>query len=70
MLFRSVPDVTVVEDGGQTPDVPVNPDGGGSCPAAGEVLCNGACVDTSSNPMNCGTCGNACGMGQVFSSGT
>lgn len=40
-------------------------DGGGdgmmmtSCDA-GQTACNGVCVDTSSDPMNCGGCGSIC----------
>src|SRR5205814_1576821 len=30
---------------------------------------NNACVDTSSNPANCGTCFNACPTGQLCSGG-
>ena len=29
----------------------------------GDVECFGKCVDTSSDPYNCGGCGNACGFG-------
>lgn len=31
--------------------------------------CNGACIDTQTNPTNCGSCGNACPKGQVCSLG-
>jgi len=34
------------------------------CPAPLEV-CNGVCVDLSSDPFHCGTCGKACGTSQV-----
>jgi len=27
--------------------------------------CNGACIDTQSDPKHCGACGNACGSGLV-----
>jgi len=42
-------------------------DDGGSdatatCPS-GQASCNGACVDLSSDPKNCGTCGTWCGAG-------
>lgn len=33
-----------------------------ACPG-GQTLCGAACVDTSSNPVNCGRCGNACSIG-------
>ncbi|NUO52286.1 MAG: hypothetical protein HOV80_25815 [Polyangiaceae bacterium] len=29
----------------------------------GEAYCNGTCVDTTSDPFNCGACGNPCGPG-------
>jgi hypothetical protein len=31
-----------------------------ACPAVGRVLCNGTCIWTTSDDMNCGACGNAC----------
>ena len=31
----------------------------GAC-AAGTMECSGACVDTNSSPLNCGSCGNRC----------
>jgi hypothetical protein len=34
-------------------------DAGPTC-APGLSLCNGACTDTTSNPANCGSCGNVC----------
>lgn len=45
-----------IADSGVAPDV--------RCPAA-QQLCSGACVDTASNAMHCGACGNACTMGRV-----
>jgi hypothetical protein len=32
---------------------------GGTC-GSGETSCGGACVDTTSDPLNCGGCTNAC----------
>jgi hypothetical protein len=32
---------------------------------AGFVECPGACVDLNTDPANCGTCGHACGSGQI-----
>jgi hypothetical protein len=34
-----------------------------SCPA-GQTLCNAACIDTSTDPNNCGSCGTICDSGQ------
>lgn len=38
------------------------------CPASLEV-CNGTCVDLSSDPSHCGACGNACGAGKACVAG-
>ena len=43
----------------------VLPDGA-TCPA-GETVCGGACVDLTSDPLNCGACSTVCGAGQVCS---
>ena len=32
-----------------------------SCPAQGMTFCNDACVNTRTDPDNCGMCGNSCG---------
>jgi hypothetical protein len=40
-----------------------------SC-AAGEETCSNACVDTSSNPANCGGCGNVCAAEATCAGGT
>jgi hypothetical protein len=37
---------------------------------AGETKCGGGCVDTSNDPNNCGSCGNACGTNQFCHNGT
>lgn len=33
--------------------------------AAGEALCGGQCIDITSDPLNCGSCGNVCGASHV-----
>lgn len=35
-------------------------EGGISCDAATAIACNGTCVDKSTDPENCGTCGHTC----------
>ena len=43
----------------------------GACVCPGQLkACNGACVDTKTDPANCGTCGNVCGSDQACSNGT
>ena len=37
---------------------------------AGATDCGGACVDTASDPANCGGCGLACAAGETCASGT
>ncbi|MFZ5439527.1 MAG: EGF domain-containing protein [Myxococcota bacterium] len=45
--------------------------GGGSAPCAGTLrLCGSACIDTSADPANCGSCGHVCGQGQVCNHGS
>jgi hypothetical protein len=39
------------------------------CPASLEV-CNGTCVDLTSDPAHCGACRNACGTGKACLGGT
>ena len=45
------------------------PPADGGCPGSQE-MCGSTCVDTSTDPMNCGVCGNACPSGQSCTSGT
>jgi hypothetical protein len=40
-------------------DVIVEPEGDGRCPG-GLTYCGGICVDTASDRLNCGSCGNEC----------
>lgn len=37
--------------------------------AAGQVACGGACVDTATDPRNCGRCGEVCGASEACLSG-
>jgi len=39
------------------------------CSVAGQMLCNGACVDTNTSTRNCGTCNHSCENGQTCTSG-
>jgi hypothetical protein len=36
----------------------------------GQTLCNGVCVSTQTDPLNCGACGQACATGQVCEAGS
>ena len=47
--------------------VPVGEQG---CPQAGQSNCRGSCVFLSSDPNNCGACGNICAGGTSCSNGT
>ncbi|MBK8691811.1 MAG: hypothetical protein IPN17_05770 [Deltaproteobacteria bacterium] len=38
-----------------------SPGSPGLCLGIGEVGCGGECVNTHSDPMNCGACGRRCG---------
>ena len=42
---------------------------GGCVCEANKVLCNGQCVDLTSDPDNCGECGRECDSGEVCSNG-
>jgi hypothetical protein len=42
----------------------------GSCCPAGQAFCGGTCTDTSSDPNNCGSCGNRCPAGLSSCSGS
>jgi len=43
-------------------------DAGATCPA-GRTACGGQCVDTSTDPNNCGACGNVCTLPNACSGG-
>ena len=60
------PDAMTPMDSG----VPPMPDAmtGPTCDG-GQTVCSGRCVDTSSDGLNCGACGNACSAGQVCNGG-
>src|SRR5689334_19214311 len=57
-------------------DVPLDGDGGAGDTDASvstcdppRLLCGGACLAVTSDPANCGACGNACPMGQPCQGG-
>src|SRR5215211_7705097 len=43
--------------------------GTGQCIPTGQTYCNGNCVDTQSDPNNCGSCGSTCSGVQTCQSG-
>ncbi len=43
---------------------------GNSACLPGQMLCNGTCVDTSVDVLNCGACGNVCPLGKACNNGT
>src|SRR5689334_6355336 len=45
------------------PNPPPPPAPVATCTQGQQVSCNGACVDTRSDPKNCGACGTACTSG-------
>jgi len=46
-------------------------DGTGNCACAPpNLVCAGACIDVTSDPVNCGVCGKICGAGEVCDKGT
>jgi hypothetical protein len=53
--------------GSLTATLSVKPTVVGSC--GGGTTCGGACVDTSTDPNNCGACGNVCGAGTTCAGG-
>lgn len=55
-------------DSGTTQPQPTD-DAGGSQTTCTGTICGGQCVDTTSDPANCGTCGLACASGETCSNG-
>ena len=48
---------------GETPGEKVSCSKGDACPNAGELCCNGVCIDVTSNPHHCGKCDLKCSSG-------
>lgn len=59
--------IVVVFGACRTYDVTYTDDAGASCDAGPLTICNGNCVDVSSDRSNCGACGNACTQNQLCS---
>ncbi len=64
---NSVVAIVVLFGACRTYDVTYTDDAGSSCDAGPLTVCNGACVDVSSDRFNCGSCGNACAQNQLCS---
>ncbi len=58
----TAPDVPLVGDGGADASDGAPIDAGPPC-ATGQARCGGTCIPVTSDPMNCGACGVACGAG-------
>ncbi|MBI5512516.1 MAG: hypothetical protein HY909_02035 [Deltaproteobacteria bacterium] len=63
-MDTGVPQDTAMDTGGE-----VTGDTGPLC-APGQLVCAGACMDTSVDPGNCGMCGRACASGEACMMGT
>ncbi len=48
----------------------MNGDTGMMNPCGAQTQCSGKCVDTATDPQNCGTCGKTCGMKEACSNGS
>lgn len=59
-------DVPTVDIGSDVPTVDVG--GDMRCPAP-QSVCGSACVNTNSDPLNCGVCGRVCGSGLLCGAG-
>jgi hypothetical protein len=55
--------LTLHPNGQASVGVGFEPDEAGAACAAPQLLCAGVCVNVTSDPNNCGACGNACGAG-------
>src|SRR5262245_2749605 len=57
--------------GTEEPVVTTETDAGSDTQACGtgQLACGSSCVDPQLDPTNCGSCGNACGAGEVCSKG-
>lgn len=64
----SARDTDPASDGGEPSDVPGDVASGEEC-GIYKTQCGGACIDTSTDPDNCGGCGNVCGHDEVCSGG-
>jgi hypothetical protein len=62
-----MPDMMPPPPDGDMPDT--MPPGDVTCSNAGEIVCNGTCVNVQMNNSNCGACGTACMGTQVCMSG-
>ncbi|MBW2264237.1 MAG: hypothetical protein JRG91_19910, partial [Deltaproteobacteria bacterium] len=64
--IRGQLDPDALDDGSDPSlDLTMDTDGGEIVCGEGETLCDGECVDTSEDPMNCGACDNECGADEI-----
>jgi hypothetical protein len=61
--------LTLHRNGQASVGVGFEPDDAGATCAPPGLLCAGVCADVTSDPNNCGACGNACGAGTTCVSG-
>jgi hypothetical protein len=59
---------TQKDSGGTQPDTGSTPPCGGTCLGTASTCCSNMCVDTTSDPNNCGACGTPCGTESCCSS--
>src|SRR5690606_34574007 len=65
MSFASLAFVIGCDGTPPAPDAGPDVDGQVAECAGGAERCGNACVDVTSDPANCGACGNACGAGEA-----